>query len=250
MKLIPILEYHIFKLFPKKIIKLFDRLYNHRLNYNLLNLLHKGLKIEIIYDIGAYRGKWSSFLNNTSLKNKKFFLFEANEKNGEYLDKLDFKYFLKVLSDKSKDVEFYSQLSTGDSYLLEQTNFYENNIKPTIKRTISLDELVKKENLPYPNFIKIDTQGSELDILKGSQQSISECSLIYLECPIIEYNLKAPNINEYIKYLDSIGFVPYDICEIHRMDNILIQIDILFIKKSILKKIHPEKKFLNIFNSN
>jgi|TARA_B110000211_G_C13961350_1_gene500722 FkbM family methyltransferase len=250
MKLIPILEYHIFKLFPKKIIKLFDRLYNHRLNYNLLNLLHKGLKIEIIYDIGAYRGKWSSFLNNTSLKNKKFFLFEANEKNGEYLDKFDFKYFLEVLSDKSKDVEFYSQLSTGDSYLLEQTSFYKNNIKPTIKRAISLDELVKKENLPYPNFIKIDTQGSELDILKGSQQSISECSLIYLECPIIEYNLKAPNINEYIKYLDSIGFVPYDICEIPKMDNILIQIDILFIKKSILIKIHPEKKNLNILNSN
>ena len=115
---------------------------------------------------------------------------------------------------------------------------------------MSLDELVKKENLPYPNFIKIDTQGSELDILKGSQQSISECSLIYLECPIIEYNLKAPNINEYIKYLDSIGFVPYDICEIPKMDNVLIQIDILFIKKSILIKIHPEKKNLNILNSN
>ena len=110
--------------------------------------------------------------------------------------------------------------------------------------------MVKKENLPYPNFIKIDTQGSELDILKGSQQSISECNLIYLECPIIEYNLKAPNITEYIKYLESVGFVPYDICEVHRMDNILIQVDILFIKKSILKEIHPEKKILDIFNSN
>ncbi len=62
MKLIPILEYHIFKLFPKKIIKLFDRLYNHRLNYNLLNLLHKGLKIEIIYDIGAIEENGVAFL--------------------------------------------------------------------------------------------------------------------------------------------------------------------------------------------
>ena len=250
MKLKSKWRYHIFKLFPEKFIKFFNRLYDHRLNYNLLNLLNKGIKIETIYDIGAFRGEWSSLLNKTSLKNKKFFLFEANEKNGEYLKKLNFKYFLKVLSDKNKDVEFYSKMSTGDSYLIEQTSFYKDNIRAIIKKTVTLDELVKKENLPYPNFIKIDTQGSELDILKGSQQSISECNLIYLECPIIEYNLKAPNISEYIKYLESIGFVPYDICEVHRMDNILIQIDILFIKKSILKEIYPEKKILNIFNSN
>ena len=250
MKLKSKWRYHIFKLFPEKFIKFFNRLYDHRLNYNLLNLLNKGIKIETIYDIGAFRGEWSSLLNKTSLKNKKFFLFEANEKNSEYLEKLDFKYFLKVLSDKNKNVEFYSKMSTGDSYLIEQTSFYKDDIETIIKKTVTLDELVKKENLPYPNFIKIDTQGSELDILKGSQQSISECNLIYLECPIIEYNLKAPNINEYIKYLESVGFVPYDICEVHRMDNILIQIDILFIKKSILKEIYPEKKILNIFNSN
>ena len=250
MKLKSKWRYHIFKLFPEKFIKFFNRLYDHRLNYNLLNLLNKGIKIETIYDIGAFRGEWSSLLNKTSLKNKKFFLFEANEKNGEYLEKLNFKYFLKVLSDKNKDVEFYSKMSTGDSYLIEQTSFYKDDIETIVKKTVTLDELVKKENLPYPNFIKIDTQGSELDILKGSQQSISECNLIYLECPIIEYNLKAPNISEYIKYLESIGFVPYDICEVHRMDNILIQIDILFIKKSILKEIYPEKKILNIFNSN
>jgi len=250
MKLKSKWRYHIFKLFPEKFIKFFNRLYDHRLNYNLLNLLNKGIKIETIYDIGAFRGEWSSLLNKTSLKNKKFFLFEANEKNGEYLEKLNFKYFLKVLSDKNKDVEFYSKMSTGDSYLIEQTSFYKDDIETIVKKTVTLDELVKKENLPYPNFIKIDTQGSELDILKGSQQSISECNLIYLECPIIEYNLKAPNITEYIKYLESVGFVPYDICEVHRMDNILIQIDILFIKKSILKEIHPEKKILNIFNSN
>ena len=244
------LRYFFYKNFPERYIKFFNRSYDHKLNHNLLEIIKKGLKIDVVFDIGAYRGEWSKLLSKTSLKNKKFFLFEANEKNSEYLEKLDFKYFLKVLSDKNKNVEFYSKMSTGDSYLIEQTSFYKDDIETIIKKTVTLDELVKKENLPYPNFIKIDTQGSELDILKGSQQSISECNLIYLECPIIEYNLKAPNINEYIKYLESVGFVPYDICEVHRMDNILIQIDILFIKKSILKEIHPEKKILNILNSN
>jgi len=250
MKLKLKLLYKLFKIFPRKFVKFFNRLYEHRLNFNILDLMNRGLKIDVIYDIGAFRGEWSNFLSRTSLKNKKFYLFEANKENEKYLEKLSFKYFFGVLSDKKKDVNFYSRISTGDSYLVEQTSFYKENIKSVIKKTITLDEIVKNKNLPFPDFIKIDTQGSELDILKGSQKSISKCSLIYLECPIIEYNLGAPNLNDYIKYLNSINFVPYDLCEIHKIDDVLIQIDILFIKKSKLNEFYPNKKILNIFNSN
>jgi len=250
MKLKLKLLYKLFKIFPRKFVKFFNRLYEHRLNFNILDLMNRGLKIDVIYDIGAFRGEWSNFLSRTSLKNKKFYLFEANKENEKYLEKLSFKYFFGVLSDKKKDVNFYSRISTGDSYLVEQTSFYKENIKSVIKKTITLDEIVKNQNLSFPDFIKIDTQGSELDILKGSQKSISKCSLIYLECPIIEYNLGAPNLNDYIKYLNSINFVPYDLCEIHKIDDVLIQIDILFIKKSKLNEFYPNKKILNIFNSN
>ncbi|MDC0903699.1 FkbM family methyltransferase [Pelagibacteraceae bacterium] len=244
------LRYYLFKIFPKKFVKFFNRLYEHRLHFNLLDLMNKGLEINNVFDIGAFRGEWSNLLSKTSLKDKNFYLFEANKENEKYLKKLDFKYFFEVLSDRNKEVEFYADVSTGDSYFVEQTSFYKKNIKPQIKKTITLDEIVVKKNLPFPNFIKIDTQGSELDILKGSQKSISKCSLIYLECPIIEYNLRAPNLDDYIKYLNSINFVPYDLCEIHKIDNILIQIDILFIKKSIFNNLYPGKKILNILNSN
>jgi len=244
------LRYIFFKTFPEKYIKFFNRFYDHKLNHNLLDLLKKGLRIDVIFDIGAFRGEWSKLLNKTSLKNKNFYLFEANEENREYLKSSGFKFFLNVLSNRSKEVEFFSRASTGDSYLVEQTSLYKKGFKSILKKTISLDELIKKEKLPYPDFIKIDTQGSELDILKGSQECTSKCSLLYLECPIIEYNLKAPNLNEYISYLSSINFVPFDICEVHKIDNILIQVDILFIKKNILNTINPGKKILNILNSN
>ena len=110
MKIKSKLIYNLFKNFPKKFIKLFDKFYSHKLNYNLLNLIEKGLKIEVIYDIGAFRGEWSNLLNKTSLKNKKFFLFEANEENKEYLKKLNFKYFI------------------------EQTSVYKNDCKPKLKK--------------------------------------------------------------------------------------------------------------------
>ena len=242
------LRYLFFKTFPDRYIKFFNRFYDHKLNFNLLDLQKKGLKIDVIFDIGAFRGEWSKLLNDTSLKNKSFFLFEANEINRSFLEKLNFKFFINVLSDQSKNVNFYSNQSTGDSYLMEQTSFYSKDLQPTVRKTSSLDEIVKKEKIPSPDFVKIDTQGSELDILKGSKETISQCSLIYLECPIVEYNLNAPSLKEYIDHLNSINFVPYDICEIHKIDNILIQIDVLFIRKDILNKLHPGKKILNILN--
>ena len=133
-----------------------------------------------------------------------------------------------------------------------QFNFleHEKKLKPKKKITDTLDNIVKKEKLPKPNFVKIDTQGSEIDILKGGKKTISNCSVVYLECPIINYNLGAPNLDEYIKYLNSVDFVPYDICEVHYSDKVLIQVDILFIKKSILiKKINPNKKNLNMLKT-
>ena len=134
MKLKLKLLYKLFKIFPRKFVKFFNRLYEHRLNFNILDLMNRGLKIDVIYDIGAFRGEWSNFLSRTSLKNKKFYLFEANKENEKYLEKLSFKYFFGVLSDKKKDVNFYSRISTGDSYLVEQTSFYKENIKSVIKK--------------------------------------------------------------------------------------------------------------------
>ncbi len=247
MKFKQILTYRIFKFFFKKYSRLFSSFYKHKLNGNLIDLIKKGIEIKTVYDIGAFKGDFSNFLNKTSLKGKDFYLFEANEENEKYLKKLNFKYFIEILSDIKKEVKFYSKSHSGDSYLLEQTNFYDD-FDAKNKTTNTLDKIVEQNNLPFPDFIKIDTQGSEIDILKGAKRAISNCKLIYLECPIIEYNLGSPNLEQYIKYLNSIDFVPYDICEVHYIDKVLIQIDILFIKKSIINKIYPGKKILNILN--
>ena len=247
MKFKRILKYRLFKLFFKNYSKFFMSFFKHKLNSNLIDLIKKEVEIKIVYDIGAYRGDFSNYLNKTSLKGKDFYLFEANEKNEKYLNKFDFKYFIDVLSDRKKEVKFYSKSLSGDSYFLEQTNNYDGfDVKTKITNT--LDNIVEQNNLPFPNFIKIDTQGSEIDILKGAKKTISNCKLIYLECPIIEYNFGSPNLDQYIKYLDSIDFVPYDICEVHYIDKMLVQIDILFIKKSIINKIYPGNKILNILN--
>ena len=241
--------YNLVQRLIKKISKNYKNYKRQKKFSSIINyLLNKKLKINTIYDVGAFRGHWTNQLNRTCLKDKDFYLFEANIENEPYLKKYDHKYFIKTLSDKVKNVKFYSNASTGDSYYLEQTNIYKNKITPKIKKTSTLDIIRKVNKLPLPDFLKIDTQGSEIDILKGGKKTLKKCKIILLECPIISYNKGAPILDEYIKYLNILGFLPFDVCEIHRIDDVFVQVDIIFLKKKLFKKINNKKQILKIFN--
>ena len=237
-------KFKFFQLFPQLFSRLFKSLYRHKLDYNLAGLIKSGMCLDIIYDIGAHKAKWSKNMSLKSLNNKEFILFEANKTNEKYLKDTSFKYFIEVLSDEKKKIKFYSKKLPGDSYYKEQSDRYNEGNAET-RNAVTLDEVIEKEKIPLPNLIKIDTQGSEIDILKGAKKSLTNCNLIYLETPIIEYNSGSPNLNQCIDYLKSIDFIPYDICEVHYMDKILIQIDILYVRKDIFYKFFPGKSSIN-----
>ena len=194
-------------------------------------LLLKNYKINCIYDIGANNGDWTR-KHSALFKNSKFYLFEGNPK----LEKPEIPcdWFNVLLSDKdNKEVIFHTINNTGDSYYREQTILYEgaNNAKKISTR--SLDQMIKDYNMPLPDIIKVDTQGSEVDIFKGAKNALNNCKLVLTETPIIAYNKGAPMLNEYIEILKQHLLVPVGIEEIHILDNTLVQMDIVFIKKYI-----------------
>jgi hypothetical protein len=125
--------------------------------------------------------------------------------------------------------------NTGDSMFKEKTYHFLNC--NTYKRTsIDLNTLINQENILKNSkniLIKIDCQGAEISILKGSTDILEKTDFILLEMPFFgNYNEGVPNFLEHIKYMDSINFVPYDILENHLINNFLMQIDILFINKN------------------
>jgi len=199
---------------------------------NSLRILKsQGLDIENVYDIGACSGNWTHQFKNSVLIDSNFYLFEANSIYKEHLNSSGHFVHMGVLSNPEREsVEFYNGGDTGDSYYKETTKHYDNK-KSIILPCRTLDSVVKEFNLPVPNLIKIDTQGSELDILKGASTIINKVDLVYLECPIIQYNNGAPGIGDYISFMKEKRFVPFDVHEIHRSEEVLLQIDILFISE-------------------
>lgn len=187
-----------------------------------------------ILDIGAYKGIWAKTAMKT-YPDSNYMLFEAIN----YDDLKQFKkfknvdYSIQVLSDSEKIVEWYEKKNTGDSVFKENTKYFKD-CEVKLKKTITLDNFFKQRNINISfDFIKIDTQGSEIPILKGGINLIKNTSFIMLELPFMgEYNKGVPNFLNHIEFMDKIGFIPYDIVELHRAKGILIQIDIIFIKKN------------------
>jgi len=239
------------QLFEKFFLK-FPKVSNILYKYLLINKLGKFLRtfqlentIECVYDIGAFKGEWSEFYKNTSLRNSEFILFEANKAHAETLKKKKFRFFNVILSDKIKNVEFFNNNnSPGDSYYKENT-FLHNNLESITLQTSTLDNEVQINKLHKPHFIKIDTQGSEIDILKGSQNTLEDCKLIFLECPITNFNQNNLNIYDYIKYMNDIDFIPQEIGGIHHFHGYLVQIDLLFVKKNFYKENNFNIKLLD-----
>jgi FkbM family methyltransferase len=202
----------------------------------LLNLKNNNFEIKTVYDIGACKGKWSADIQSSVLPDSAFFLFEANPAYDTILKNTGFAYFNTVLSNPGREfVNFYNGTDTGDSYYKETTKIYDQTTSVSLPCT-TLDNLINTHSLPVPDFIKIDTQGSELDILSGAGSIINDVKIVYCECPIVQYNLGSPNIQEYLDFFKNLNFVPVTILENHYMENILVQIDIMFMRYDIKNK--------------
>lgn len=206
-------------------------------------LLSRGMPINNVFDVGACVGKFSANLRREALPGASFHLFEANQEYLYDLLNLGMSCYIKVLSDGREYVDFYKGLNTGDSYYKETTSIYDNKVATRLPAT-TLDRMIEEKNLPIPQLLKIDTQGSELDILKGASKIMGKTELIYCECPIIEYNKGAPNISDYLNYFKSFDYIPVEIFEIHRAEDTILQLDFMFMLRESKYRYLSENKVI------
>jgi len=191
---------------------------------------------DIIFDIGAHHGQWT----NECLKiypNSKYILFEAinySELNN-FRNKDNITVFNELLNDKIEIVNWYEMRNTGDSIFKEKTYHFDNcNV---IRRTSNtLNNIIESKQFIFEKcnkiLIKIDCQGAEIPILKGSTDILDKTDFIILEIPLFgQYNEGVPNFLEHIKFMDSNGFVPYDIIDNHYINTFNMQVDMMFINK-------------------
>ena len=212
----------------------------------LINALKKlqsfGFNPQNILDIGANKGRWSLEVNKKVFPKSYFTLIEPIEYQD--LEKIsrklnNFKVLNVLLDHIERKVTWYEKRNTGDSMFKENTGYFDDCVE--IEKTTSTLDNIFNENNVF-DLIKIDCQGAELPILKGGKKLIQHADVIILELPFMgEYNIGVPGFFEHIKYMDEIGYKVFDLIEMHRVQEILIQVDIIFIKKGNVFEKHVDQ---------
>ena len=78
----------------------------------------------------------------------------------------------------------------------------------------------------------IDAQGAELLVLAGASKTLASVQVLLLELAVVQYNLGAPIFFEVHAAAERLGFRAFDVSELHYTNAILIQIDIMFVRKT------------------
>ena len=79
---------------------------------------------------------------------------------------------------------------------------------------ISLDDFFKKKiNI---DLLKIDTQGNELDILKGAKKILNKVKFIKLELMLYDYYEKSFSVSDFEMFLKKFNFKIFNILEVNQ----------------------------------
>jgi FkbM family methyltransferase len=199
-----------------------------------LESIKKYFEPKSILDIGANVGQFYNEIKNI-FPNSYYYLVEGSESCEVVLETLNVDYSICLLSDSEKDVDFYIRKNeprcTGNSIYRENTFFYDDDqILIEKRQTKTLSNLLNNQVF---DLIKIDVQGSEIDIINGGLDIIKEAKGILMEVSLMEYNQDSPTKEFVYEYMNNLGFKPVELIGNinHPLTYELIQQDILFLNK-------------------
>ncbi|WP_340647203.1 FkbM family methyltransferase [Phenylobacterium sp.] len=165
-------------------------------------------------------------------------LVEPNPYCEPDLVKLGYERHMVAASDEAGVAELFLSRdwlqSTGVSFYREDTHYFsEDKVLKHAVPKVRIDDLFAGRRF---DFVKIDTQGAEVDVLKGGAVVLADADYILLEVSMVEYNIGGAKAEDVFEQLESMGFHCAEIVEFHRLDDVrgngLLQIDVLFERRS------------------
>lgn len=209
--------------------------------------LLKNIKNPIIFDIGAYNGSVSLDYKRI-FEDSEIYAFEPSKTSFDMLvestKNSDIKCFNTAIGNINGKIEFnINQAEVTNSVLntdkLGNQTWGGHNWLTTVEKKMvdicTIDYFIEKNNIDKVDILKMDTQGTEYDIIEGSINSISQnkIKVIYTEIITMPTYDGQRNLDEIIKLLRENNFNLYNIYGLIYTDyKKLMQFDAIFVHES------------------
>jgi len=201
----------------------------------LERLVNIGFQPQLIFDVGAYQGDFARLCLEL-YPISKIACFEALDhrvKQLEFLARENSKLqvFPVLLGSSSQEQVPLHQAETASSVLVENIP---QDFPITFHPMRTIDQIMDKHFQGHNlDFLKLDVQGYEMEVLNGAEKSLPNVSVILAEVNFLDIHQNVPLLAEIITWLNERDFVAYDICALTRrpLDRALWQADLIFVKR-------------------
>ena len=198
-----------------------------------------GVNLRHFFDIGASIGRWSSRVSQ-DFPESSFDLFEP------LIDHAP-SYRLKMETTLARHPQFrLHKIALGGECAKTRMYLYPENLvgstalplgaTPPDARCVevdmmTIDYVIEEFRLPIPQVIKMDTQGCELNILKGATRTLRDVEVLLLECWLTRaYGKPTPLLLEVAEWLRAYDFHLWDLGNAWRDPaGVLVAQDCLFL---------------------
>jgi len=186
---------------------------NQITSLEFLELAKASYPVNVIYDIGANEAAWTQ-LAYAIIPEATIHAFEAlpkyqniYEENTKGLNNVTLHRV--ALGNHNRNMEMNvaghasSFLEIGP--LIKEMHGQEKESTELVPMA-ALDHYVAEKKLPFPDLIKLDVEGYELEVLKGAVQCMSYCKGLILEVSFFERHVGQPLFAEVVHFLSGYGF--------------------------------------------
>lgn len=173
--------------------------------------------IRVIYDLGANVGTWS-LLAKSLIPNARIHSFEPLPKHqAEFLHNLaDSEHVtlhpIALGADNARKTLHVTDFSDASSMLqpaeASWSDFGVHEVSRLPLRVFRLDDYRAANQLPYPDLLKLDIQGYELEALRGAPECLASARAIIAEVSFVEYYKGQCLFHELVGYLAQFSLFP------------------------------------------
>ena len=121
----------------------------------------------------------------------------------------NFHLIQKALGDKNESItiKINDDNRADNNSLLPKNQPFESDKMETLE-VVTLDFFLEKNRISQVDFLKIDTEGFDLFVLKGARESLEsgKINFIYVECGLDPSNEYHVHLSEFVRYLSEFNY--------------------------------------------